>query len=416
MRKPLHVVILVACLVLVSFPVGAQEPDPIVTWQSLVNQARLDEGLAPYRFSRLLTVAAQRHADDLAAHQIWSHTGSDGSTPRQRIAEAGYAAWTWNSEELVASENFWTGYGAIEDAMAFFLEDPPHRDNILSTTYREVGIGVATDSADRNYYVLDFGVRPNVLPIFINDGAASTDAPQVAIRLTNEEARPGGEGANFMGQAIEIRISNEPDFGDLPWERWEPLIPWTLLDIPGEHTVYVQFRDAAGRTAASADTIFLGEGTPVTPTPIPPSPTPAPTATPIPPTPTPTPAPTATPIPPTPTPTPEPTATPGPAATSIPEPAATPAPTASPTPIPSPTVQPTPTPYAPGPSSPVPGITPFPTWTPLPTPAPQETSRPDAPLATLAALQAIALVLGIYLVLHRGREGRAADRPDDRVE
>jgi uncharacterized protein YkwD len=401
MRKPLHVVILVACLVLVSFPVGAQEPDPIVTWQSLVNQARLDEGLAPYRFSRLLTVAAQRHADDLAAHQIWSHTGSDGSTPGRRVADAGYAAWTWNNGELVASENFWTGYGAIEDAMAFFLEDPPHRDNIISTTYREIGIGVATDSAGRNYYVLDFGVRPNVLPIFVNDGAASTDDPQVAIRLTNEEARPGGEGANFMGQAIEIRISNEPDFGDLPWERWEPLVPWTLLDIPGEHTVYVQFRDAAGRTAASADTIFLGEGTPVTPTPIPPSPTPAPTATPI---------------PPTLTPTPEPTATPGPAATSIPEPAATPAPTASPTPIPSPTVQPTPTPYAPGPSSPVPGITPFPTWTPLPTPAPQETSRPDAPLATLAALQAIALVLGIYLVLHRGREGRTADRPDDRVE
>jgi hypothetical protein len=34
----------------------------------------------------------------------------------------------------------------------------------------------------------------------------------------------------------------------------------------------------------------------------------------------------------------------------------------------------------------------------------------------LAALQAIALVLGIYLVLHRGREGRTVDKPDDRVE
>jgi hypothetical protein len=393
MRKPLHVVILIACLVLASFPAGAQEPDPIVTWQSLVNQARLDEGLAPYRFSRLLTVAAQRHADDLAAHQIWSHTGSDGSTPRQRIAEAGYAAWAWNNAELVVSENFWTGYGAIEDAMAFFLEDPPHRDNILSATYREIGIGVATDSTGRNYYVLDFGVRPNVLPIFINDGAASTDDPQVAIRLTNEEARPGGEGANFMGQAIEIRISDEPDFGDLPWERWEPLVPWTLPDTPGEHTVYAQFRDAAGRTAAAADTIFLGEGTPVTPTPV-----------------------TPTPIPPTPTPTLEPTATPGPAATPISEPAAPPAPTVAPTSTPPPTVEPTPTPDAPGPSPPAPSITPFPTWTPLPTPVPQEASRPDAPLATLAALQAIALVLGIYLVLHRGREGRTADRPGDRVE
>jgi hypothetical protein len=284
--------------------------------------------------------------------------------------------------------------------MTFFLEDPPHRDNILSTTYREMGIGVATDSAGRNYYVLDFGARPNVLPIFINDGAASTDSPQIAIRLTNEEARPGGEGANFMGQVIEIRISNEPDFDDRPWERWEPLVPWTLPDTPGEHTVYAQFRDAAGRTAASADTIFLGEGAPITPTPIPPSPTPVPTATPV---------------PPTPTPTPVPTATPEAAATPIPEPAATPVPTVVPTPSPPPTVEPTPTPYTAGPSSPAPSMTPFPTWTPLPTPAPQETSRPDAPLATLAALQGIAIVLGIYLVLHRGREGRDAGTTGDSI-
>ncbi|MEA3341228.1 MAG: CAP domain-containing protein, partial [Chloroflexota bacterium] len=199
MQSPLIVRALIAAtLILISAPVTAQEPDPVVTWQILVNQARLDEGLAPYGFSSLLTAAAQRHADDLAAHEIWSHTGSDGSTPKQRIAEAGYAAWTWNNGELIAGENFWTGYGEIDDAMTFFLDDPPHRDNLLSTTYREIGVGVATDDAGRNYYVLDFGARPNVLPIFINDGAASTGDPQIALRLTNEEARPGGEGTAFM--------------------------------------------------------------------------------------------------------------------------------------------------------------------------------------------------------------------------
>lgn len=403
MRNPLRTLVLVAGLILVSLParsiwlspsatlrtgahVEAQEPAPVVTWQALVNQARLDEGLAPYGFSTLLSAAAQRHADDLAAHQISSHTGSDGSTPRQRIAEAGYAAWTWNGGELIAGENFWTGYSTIEDALAFFLEDPPHRDNILSTTYREIGIGVATDAAGSNYYVLDFGARPNVLPIFINDGAASTDSPQVAIRLTNEEARPGGEGAVFMGQAIEIRISNEASFDDLPWQPWGPLVPWTLPDTPGEHTVYVQFHDAAGRTAASADAIVLGEGTPVTPTPVPPSPTPEPTATPIPP-----------------SPTPEPTATPEPTTTPVPEPAATLAPTVTSTsePPPTPTAEPTPTPEAPRPSPLAPRLTPFPTWTPLPTAAPQETSGPDAPLAMLAALQGVALILGIYLALRR---------------
>lgn len=384
MRNSLHALILVASLILTTFPVSAQEPDPVVTWQVRVNQARQDEGLAPYGFSSLLTSAAQRHAEDLATHEIWSHTGSDGSTSRQRIAEAGYAAWTWNGGELIAGENFWTGHGTIEDAMTFFLEDPPHRDNLFSTTYREIGIGVATDAAGRNYYVLDFGVRPNVLPIFVNDGAASTEDSQVAIRLTNEEARPGGEGTTFMGQAIEIRISNTPEFDDLPWQSWEPLVPWTLPEASGEHIVYVQFRDAASRTAASADTIFLGEGIPPTPTPAPPSPTPEPTDTPIPP-----------------SPTPEPTATP----TSIP--------TAIPTPEPATAIEPTPTlpqptAQSPSPTPPSPAtlalalVTPFPTWTPLPTPVPQETGGPGVPLGMLAILQGVALILGIYLALRRG--------------
>lgn len=385
----LRIVVLVSCLVLIPLPVSAQESDPVATGQALVNQARLDKSLAPYGFSSLLTAAAQRHADDLAAHEIWSHTGSDGSTPRQRIAEAGYAGWAWNSGELIASENFWTGQGSIEDAMAFFLEDPPHRENILSTTYREIGIGVATDAAGRNYYVLDFSVRPNVLPIFVNDGAASTDDPQIAIRLTNEEARPSGEGATFMGRAIEIRISSEPDFGNRPWQPWEPLVAWTLPTTPGQYTVYVQFRDAAGRTAASADTIFLGEGTVTTPTSVPPSPTA-------------TPAPTDTPIPPSLT------------AES------TAAPTAIPTPEPPPTIEPPPAPQ-PSPTPPpatsaAPAVaTPFPTWTPLPTPVPQEAGDSEAPLILLAALQGIALTLGIYLVLRRGQRRQEFVPPDNRA-
>lgn len=39
-----------------------------------------------------LTEAAQRHADDLVRNGVGGgHTGSDGSSPRVRIADAGYA-------------------------------------------------------------------------------------------------------------------------------------------------------------------------------------------------------------------------------------------------------------------------------------------------------------------------------------
>jgi len=351
-----------------ALPVRSQE-DPAGRFYALVNGARLENGLAPYGWSTELAASAQRHADDLAAHRMASHTGSDGSTPAQRIAEAGYGAW-----EGVTGENFWTGFGTVEEAFAWFMDDPPHRANILNPRYREIGIGVASDPEGRFYYVLDFGARPNVLPIFIDDGAATTESTEVAIRLTNEEARPQGEGTLFMGKAVEVRIGDDLDFDDRPWQPWEPLVVWTLSDRPGEHTVYVQFRDGAGRTTVSGDSILLvsGAGTPTLPPP-------TETSTPIPPTGTPIPSPTSTPTPtplPTETPTPSPTST----ATLLP-PSSTPPPLA---------IAEVATPVL------------FPTWTPFPpTPAPPVAGGYGPVLGLLCLLHVIAALLGIYLILRR---------------
>ncbi|MGD2177889.1 MAG: CAP domain-containing protein, partial [Anaerolineae bacterium] len=228
MPHPLRIATVSVCVALIALlPTGrllglgieAQEADPAATLLKLVNDVRVDEGLDPYSQSRLLTDAARRHADDVAANGFTDaddvHLGSDGTHEQERIREAGYAAWTRDDGQLTVDENVWSGRGTPEDALDFFLGDQVHRDNLVSDTYREVGIGVGTDDEGRSTYVLDFGARPNVLPIFINDGAASTENPEVAIRLTNEQVRPEGEGATFIGEAIEIRISNDPAFEEL---------------------------------------------------------------------------------------------------------------------------------------------------------------------------------------------------------
>lgn len=371
----------------------AQE-EPAAVWLALVNETRLDEGLDPYGQSRLLTKAAQRHADDLAENGLADpddlHQGSDNSDEQQRIEESGYAAWTEDDGQMIVAENVWLGRGAPEDALASFLEEEDDRDNLLSNTYREVGIGVATDDDGRSIYVLDFGARPNVLPIFINDGAATTENREVAIRLTNERVRPEGEGASYIGEAIEIRISNEPSFEDLTWQSWAPLVSWLLPDTPGEHTVYVQFRDAAGRTAASADGIILDTGTPGTPT--------------------------VTPL--TVTPTRGIAATPSPTS-ALPVTPSSPTSEASAVPLSSPTISPAPS-STPRPTGSLPAVraTPFPTWTPLPSPQPTLTGpgEPDEvalappklgdyrrPLITVGILQGVVVVLGVFWILRRGR-------------
>jgi uncharacterized protein YkwD len=334
----------------------AQAPDLAAELLARVNQLRLDEGLPPLRSFSLLDDSAQRHAEDLAAHGLSSTTGSNGSTPGHRIAAAGYTAWQSDDGAPVVGENVWVGIGSIDDAIAYFLGDAVSRRNLFSTAFREIGVGVAAGPDGRDYYVLDFGARPNVLPIFINFGDLNTENPQVAIRLTNEEVRAGGEGSVFMGRAIEIRISNSPEWEDVAWQPWEELVAWTLAGVPGENTVYVQFRDGAGRTAASGDSIWFGE-TP--PTAVPPTQRPSVAETP-----------SAEPF--------DEEASAEPAVTLI----------------------------APAGTRIAVEITPFPTWTPLPPEeVPEEVvSQPDQPtypFGLLFGLQGLAIVLGIYAALRR---------------
>ena len=368
----LRTIALVAALVLwlVCAPLllSAQSADPRAELLARVNQIRLDEGLAPYAKFRLLNDAAQQHAQDLAANGLSSTTGSNGSTPGHRIAAAGYTAWRSGDGAPVVGENVWVGVGSIDDAMAYFLGESANQANLVSAEFREIGIGVAAGADGRDYYVLDFGARPNVLPIFINYGDSSTESAQVAIRLTNEGVRPGGEGSVHMGQAIEMRIANDPQWAGVAWQPWEELVAWTLLGTPGENTVYVQFRDGAGRTAASADSIWLGDNPP---TAVPPSPAPAAGET--------------------------ASAEPADEGGAPAEAGATSSP-----PL--------------GTQAPV-EITPFPTWTPLPTEGlPDEpVDRPDQaeyPFGLLIGLQGVAIVLGIYAALRRKSPSRDSEPGD----
>jgi len=342
--------------------------DPARLLRQLINQVRLDEGLPPLAASTLLKNAAQRHAEDMAENGRIDQVGSDGSTYQQRISEAGYRAW---ENGLLVNESIWAGLGTAENALNWFREQPERWEMFVDSRYREVGVGYARDAQGINYFTIDFGSRPGVLPIFINDGAEVTESPQVALRLTNEQAEPLGEGAR-IGEAIEVRVSNSPDFDGEPWQPWESLIPWTLEGTePESYAVYVQFRDGAGRTTISEDTIRLV------------APGEAPTAAPQPET---TAAPDVTPLP---TSTPQETG-------GEPEPAAPPS-----TPIPTAAAG-TPLPTQPPVDTPESTVTPMPTWTPLPTETWVESNGgTDWPVLIVFILQGVALLLGLALFLRR---------------
>ncbi|CAM5471825.1 SCP domain-containing protein OS=Streptomyces glaucescens OX=1907 GN=SGLAU_31420 PE=4 SV=1 [Streptomyces glaucescens] len=113
----------------------------------LVNAERGRAGCSPVKLNATLTKAAQAHSADMAAHQNMSHTGSDGSSPGDRITRAGYSWRTYG-------ENVAYGYSTPEQVMAGWMSSAGHKANILNCGFQEIGVGLAQPG---NYWTQNFG-------------------------------------------------------------------------------------------------------------------------------------------------------------------------------------------------------------------------------------------------------------------
>ena len=119
----------------------------------LINEQRAMYGLRPLAWNATLARAAQLHADDCYARGWCGHTGSDGSTMKERIIREGYDPMRWSE--------CWAWYGTPELAVAMWMDevppDDPHRRTILSTWLTEVGVGVVPGNTHGYYFIADFG-------------------------------------------------------------------------------------------------------------------------------------------------------------------------------------------------------------------------------------------------------------------
>ncbi|GFE27230.1 CAP domain-containing protein [Streptomyces nigrescens] len=113
----------------------------------LVNDERRKAGCSPLTVNAKLTKAAQDHSKDMADHRNMSHTGSDGSSPEDRITRAGY---NWSSY----GENVAYGYSTPESVMEGWMTSPGHKRNILDCSFKEIGVGHAQPD---DYWTQNFG-------------------------------------------------------------------------------------------------------------------------------------------------------------------------------------------------------------------------------------------------------------------
>jgi uncharacterized protein YkwD len=116
-----------------------------------INAYRAQNNLPAFTVDTLLVRAAQRHANDMACNNFFTHTGTDGSTPQTRVADTGYVASSV-SENVYGSNPPLDGTGVV-NWWKTDTTDIRHNQNLLSTTYTEIGVGYAFFN-NFGYYVL----------------------------------------------------------------------------------------------------------------------------------------------------------------------------------------------------------------------------------------------------------------------
>lgn len=125
------------------------------TMLNYVNIERSDTTADPLSLNSDLSLAAQWHAESMLHEDYFSHTGSDGSQPKDRIEETGYleGSMSWSVGENIAE-----GQTSIMNVMDTWMDSPAHKDNILSEDYAELGVGIACgETINDCYWVQTFG-------------------------------------------------------------------------------------------------------------------------------------------------------------------------------------------------------------------------------------------------------------------
>jgi uncharacterized protein YkwD len=132
----------------------------------LLNVERTSRGLTPLKSNRYLLKAARRYSHLMVQERFFAHVSPEGSTLVTRVRKGtkylrGAHSWTlgenlaWGSGDLATPAN----------TVRAWMNSPGHRRNVLTPTFRHIGIGVVTGAPAPTHgfpaatYTTDFGRR-----------------------------------------------------------------------------------------------------------------------------------------------------------------------------------------------------------------------------------------------------------------
>jgi uncharacterized protein YkwD len=146
----------------------------------LVNAERAANGLSPLTSEPTLEAAATAYSQAMVSKRFFGHVSPTGQTLQDRLS--GYA------NSLTTGENLGWGEGVLATPAAIvknWMSSAGHRENVLSTSYTEIGVGIVAGSpagslpAVAATYTTDFGARePGPSAPSVTRASASSAAPR----------------------------------------------------------------------------------------------------------------------------------------------------------------------------------------------------------------------------------------------
>ena len=125
----------------------------------LINKERREHGRGGLNRNTRLSEAARNHSSQMQSKGCFSHQCRSEPSLGTRLRKVGYlhnGLSRWAYGENIAYGN--DTRGTPRRIVNAWMNSSGHRANILSGTFREVGVGFARSGA-RGYYTADFGMR-----------------------------------------------------------------------------------------------------------------------------------------------------------------------------------------------------------------------------------------------------------------
>lgn len=121
----------------------------------MTNEKRTQAGLLPLSLNSTLSQAAQAKGADMLNRGYWAHVAPDGTQPWVFFTNFGY-------KYRYAGENLARDFSSASSAVEAWMNSASHRENLLSSKYKEIGIGVIEgnlDGVDTTIIIQFFGTK-----------------------------------------------------------------------------------------------------------------------------------------------------------------------------------------------------------------------------------------------------------------